>query len=99
MKKSNEAHEPSVGYVLLRDVENKKRRTTFETKVHAEADYAEIVGFSKPEGEMLFPWDDRIQVGAVVLKPVAKKQDFPDGKGGLLAVCYYADIKVFKKVV
>ena len=89
---------PRIGYVLLRELpKQKKGLKKFGEKTFEQPRLAEIVSFSKPNKEAMFEWDDKIQVGAVVLMPVTKKQEFADGIGSKLAIVYHADLKIWFK--
>jgi hypothetical protein len=91
--------EPKVGQVLLEDIVVKQKGpVSFMEKKYDQPVLAKIIGFKRPEDPIL-EWDERIEVGAVVLKPVTAKQEFDDGKGGKLAICHHSDIRVFCKWV
>lgn len=85
------------GYVLLEDVTIKyKGVRNFNEIRHKQPQLAVIREFTKPVKENEFmAWDDKIEVGQVVLKPVTQKYEFDDGNGGKLLVCHHSDIKVF----
>lgn len=89
---------PKIGFVALKDVTKKyKGVQKFGEVRHEQPQLAQIVSFTKPpkNAPVYDVWDDRIKVGAVVIKPVTKKQEIPDGEGGKVLLCYHGDIKAF----
>ena len=89
---------PRVGHILLEDVTVKNKGTQkFGETRHSQPQLAKIVSFSKPTSQEreFIPWDDQIEVGVVVLKPVTQKFEFDTGDGRKLIVCHHSDLKVF----
>jgi hypothetical protein len=89
---------PRDGYVLLEDVTKKHRGTQkFDEQRHDQPVLAKIVSFEKPQkaDPQYIPWDYKIKVGAVVLKPVTQKREFSTGDGRTMIICHHSDIKVF----
>jgi len=92
---------PRVGHVLLEDVTIRhKGPQKFGEVRHSQPQLARIVSFSKPTSQEreFIPWDDQIEVGVVVLKPVTQKFEFDTGDGRKLIVCHHSDLKVFFSV-
>lgn len=88
---------PREGYVVLEDVTVKQTTVaTFGEIRHPQPPLAKVVAVSKPKDDII-PFDDRIVEGAVVLKPVAAKQEFVSGDGRVFYNCHHSDIRVFFK--
>lgn len=86
---------PRVGYVILEDATVKEKTVlAFGETRYQQPQLAKVVAVSKPN-DSLIPFDERIIEGAVVLKPVAAKQEFHSGDGRVLYNCHHSDIRVF----
>lgn len=89
---------PRIGYVILEDITEKAKPTAkFGEVRHEQPSLARVVSVAKEENGLI-PFDPRIVADAVVLKPVAQKQEFPSGDGRKLYMCHHSDIKVFFKL-